>query len=123
MYDNVLQEIAIMKKIKHPNIVQLFEVIDDDRKDKLYIVLEYLPKGPVMSGDAVDEPIEDMERIRGFMRDIIMGLEYIHTIGIAHMDIKPENLLLDENDRLKIAYFGVSTLCGDGAGGTKNKDG
>merc|ERR1719410_1204213 len=111
LYDNVLQEIAIMKRVNHPNIVKLHEVIDDDRKEKLYIILEYLPKGSVMNGDVKTEAITDYEKIRAYMRDIIMGLEYIHAIGIAHMDIKPENLLLDKNDRVKIADFGVSTIC------------
>jgi len=121
LYDNVLQEIAIMKRVNHPNIVKLHEVIDDERKEKLYIILEYLPKGSVMNGDVKTEAITDHEKIRAYMRDIIMGLEYIHAIGIAHMDIKPENLLLDANDRVKLADFGVSTICGHGQGGKIRK--
>merc|ERR1719410_1205638 len=121
LYDNVLQEIAIMKRVNHPNIVKLHEVIDDERKEKLYIILEYLPKGSVMNGDVKTEAITDYEKIRAYMRDIIMGLEYIHAIGIAHMDIKPENLLLDANDRVKLADFGVSTICDHGQGGKIRK--
>jgi len=110
LYDNILQEIAILKKLDHPNVVKLHEVIDDAQKDKLYIVMEYLPKGPIMPGGAPTSRIEDMELLRQFMRDICMALEYLHSIGIAHMDIKPENLLIDADNRLKIADFGVSML-------------
>lgn len=72
--------------------------------------MEYLPKGPIMPAGNPTKKIEDMEMIRQYMRDICMALEYLHTIGIAHMDIKPENLLVDADNRVKIADFGVSML-------------
>lgn len=110
LWDNVLQELAILKKIDHPNIVKMHEVINDARKDKLYIIMEHLPKGPIMAAGNPTKKIEDMGMLRQYMRDICMALEYLHTIGIVHMDIKPENLLVDADNRLKIADFGVSLL-------------
>jgi len=110
LWDNVLQELAILKKMDHPNIVKMHEVINDERKDKLYIIMEYLPKGPIMAAGNPTKKIDDMEMLRQYMRDICMALEYLHTIGIVHTDIKPENLLVDAENRLKIADFGVSML-------------
>jgi len=44
-----LAQIELMKKLSHPNCVQLFEVIDDEEEDTLYMILEYVKKGEVMS--------------------------------------------------------------------------
>jgi len=110
-WENVLQEISIMNMLSrhpHQNVVQLYEVID--ARDKLHIFMELLPGGPVMAGKAEVEPFKDMERIRRYLRDLVMGLEYLHAVGVVHMDIKPENLLLDSDDRLKIIDFGVAMI-------------
>ena len=50
--DKVQREIAIMKKLVHPHLVSLYEVIDDGRQDALYLVLEYVPGGQIMEFDA-----------------------------------------------------------------------
>jgi [calcium/calmodulin-dependent protein kinase] kinase len=110
-WENVLQEIYIMKMLSthpHQNVVQLYEVIET--RDKLHIFMEYLPGGPVMAGKAEVEPFKDMERIRRYLRDLVMGLEHLHALGVVHMDIKPENLILDSEDRLKIIDFGVAMI-------------
>ncbi|KAH7829453.1 putative Calcium/calmodulin-dependent protein kinase kinase 1 [Monocercomonoides exilis] len=104
---NVKREIAIMKKLDHPNVVRLIEVIDDPNSDNLYIVMEYLPGGPCMrKGDASLQ--EDICRL--YMRDIVMGLEYCHDNDIIHHDIKPDNILVGEKGNLKLCDFGVSML-------------
>jgi len=114
-WDNLKQEISIMKMLSshpHRNIVQLYEVVET--KDKIHIVMEYLEGGPVMAGKTDVEPFKDMERIRRYLRDLLMGLEYLHALRVVHMDIKPENLLLDKNDRLKIIDFGAAKHVKDG---------
>lgn len=104
-------EIAIMKKLNHPNLVALIEVLDDPDDDSLYMVLEMCEKGVVMKID-LDQPASPYngESCRTWFRDLILGIEYLHAQGIIHRDIKPDNLLLTKDDVLKIVDFGVSEM-------------
>lgn len=118
----IRREFAIAKKLDHPNIVTLVEVLDDPKSDSLYLILEWCENGPVMSSskhktEALDHlpPLVDTaclteEQCRLYFRDMILGIEYLHSQGVIHRDIKADNLLLDEDDVLKIADFGVSEL-------------
>lgn len=71
-------EIAIMKKLNHPNVVSMFEVLDDPSVDKLYIVMEYMKNGP-LSKMILKNKSMDRELIRKYLRDIISGLSYCNT--------------------------------------------
>ena len=107
----IKEEIAIMKKLNHLNLVSLIEVLDDPNEDSLYMVLEMCKKGVVMKV-GVDERADpyDEESCRCWFRDLILGIEYLHAQGVVHRDIKPDNLLLTEDDVLKIVDFGVSEI-------------
>ena len=100
-----------MKKLNHDNLVSLFEVLDDPNEDSLYMVLEMCKKGVIMQV-GVDERADpyDEESCRCWFRDLILGIEYLHAQGVVHRDIKPDNLLLTEDDVLKIVDFGVSEM-------------
>ncbi|XP_022103834.1 calcium/calmodulin-dependent protein kinase kinase 1-like isoform X2 [Acanthaster planci] len=104
--DRVYQEIAILKKLDHPNIVKLVEVLNDPAEDNLYMVFELVEKGAVMEVPT-NNPLSE-ELAWTYFRDIILGIEYLHYQKIVHRDIKPSNLLLGEDNHLKIADFGVS---------------
>lgn len=107
----IREEIAIMKKLNHPNLVSLIEVLDDPDEDSLYMVLEMCKKGVVMKVglNEAAEPYSE-ETCRYWFRDLILGIEYLHAQGVVHRDIKPDNLLLTEDDVLKIVDFGVSEM-------------
>lgn len=108
----IREEIAIMKKLNHPNLVQLIEVLDDPEEDSLFMVLEMCKKGVVMKvgvDDTAAEPYPE-ETCRYWFRDLILGVEYLHAQGVVHRDIKPDNLLLTDDDVLKIVDFGVSEM-------------
>jgi [calcium/calmodulin-dependent protein kinase] kinase len=112
-------EIAIMKKMNHPNIVRLYEIIDDPGYDKLFIIMEYISGGSLSSLMKDVEPMS-IDKCWKYFRDLIYGLEYCHEVaGIIHRDIKPENLLIDNNDTLKIVDFGVSFMMNDGSDESK----
>nr|XP_057943761.1 calcium/calmodulin-dependent protein kinase kinase 1 isoform X1 [Doryrhamphus excisus] len=104
--ERVYQEIAILKKLDHVNIVKLVEVLDDPAEDNLHMVFELMRKGPVMEVPT-DNPLSE-EQARLYLRDIILGIEYLHYQKIVHRDIKPSNLLLGDDGHVKIADFGVS---------------
>ncbi|ROT38511.1 calcium/calmodulin-dependent protein kinase [Sodiomyces alkalinus F11] len=107
----IREEIAIMKKLNHPNLVQLIEVLDDPEEDSLWMVLEMCKKGVVMKvGVGETAKPYDEESCRCWFRDLILGIEYLHAQGVIHRDIKPDNLLLTEDDVLKVGDFGVSEM-------------
>ena len=109
--EKVLREIAIMKKCRHPNIVQLREAIDDPHSRKIFIVLEYMDGGEVVWRTPTHGPALTVAEARRTLRDVVLGLEYLHHQGIVHRDIKPANLLWDAQHTVKISDFGVSYLC------------
>jgi len=124
--EKVEKEIALMKQMKHPNIVRLLEVIDSVDSDTLLMVLEYMPLGEIMTykqetgrffrqqkpGEAEMQGVVDghfTERMAAlYFVDILHGLAYLHQHHICHRDLKPENILLDTNGHVKISDFGVS---------------
>lgn len=109
--DLIKEEIAIMKKLNHNNLVSLIEVLDAPAEDSLYMVMEMCKKGVVMKVGLEEkaDPYED-ERCRCWFRDLILGMEYLHAQGIVHRDIKPDNCLVTNDDVLKIVDFGVSEM-------------
>ncbi|KAI0359800.1 kinase-like protein [Trametes cingulata] len=125
----IRKEIAIMKKLNHPHVVRLLEVIDDPLNEKIFMVMEYLGGGEIKWRTKSDNPLLRVEQTRRICRDVILGLEYLHYQGIIHRDIKPANLLWTADRRtVKISDFGVSTfsyaqrLAAAGKGNIKDDD-
>ena len=106
--DKIRKEIAIMKKCRHPNVVKLKEVLDDSNSRKIYLVLEYLEKGEIKWRKSPGEPALTLPETLSALRDVVLGLEYLHYQGIIHRDIKPANLLVCADNSVKISDFGVS---------------
>ncbi|KAI5119653.1 hypothetical protein M0805_009014 [Coniferiporia weirii] len=105
----VLREIAIMKKCKHGQIVQLYEVINDRLASKILLVMEYMGGGEVKWRDDHGRPCLRVDQSRRICRDVVLGLDYLHHQGIIHRDIKPANLLwTSDRKNVKITDFGVS---------------
>ncbi|TKR76493.1 hypothetical protein L596_017620 [Steinernema carpocapsae] len=102
----VQKEIAILKKLNHPNVVRLIEVLDDPSDNYLYMVFEYVERGSILE-IPTEQPLDE-ELAWRYFRDTLKGLEYLHYQKIIHRDIKPSNLLLSETGQVKIADFGVS---------------
>ncbi|KAL7844065.1 hypothetical protein SRHO_G00226040 [Serrasalmus rhombeus] len=104
--ERVYQEIAILKKLDHPNVVKLVEVLDDPSEDHLYMVFELVKQGAVMEVPT-DKPLNE-DQARFYFQDLLRGIEYLHYQKIIHRDVKPSNLLVGEDGHIKIADFGVS---------------
>ena len=105
--ERISREIQILKLIRHPNIIQLYEIIEDETN--LYLVMEYFHGGELFDYIVSEQRIKETEACK-FFQQIIDGVEYIHKLNIVHRDLKPENLLLDEKMNIKIVDFGLSNL-------------
>ncbi|GBF96243.1 calcium calmodulin-dependent kinase [Raphidocelis subcapitata] len=109
--EEAVREIAILKKLSHPNIVNLVEVIDDPASDGLLLVMEYVEGGtlqPRAVGPGRWAPMPEGLAWK-YVRQVLQGLDYLHANRVVHGDLKPANLLLDSNTRrIKIADFGSS---------------
>ncbi|XP_050502201.1 calcium/calmodulin-dependent protein kinase kinase 1 isoform X1 [Diabrotica virgifera virgifera] len=104
-FQKVYREIAILKKLDHPNVVKLVEVLDDPVEDHLYLVFELLEGGQVLE-IPTDTPLDE-DKAWTYFRDVVLGIEYLHYQRIIHRDIKPANLLLSDAGRVQIADLGV----------------
>eukprot|EP00939_MAST-03C_sp_MAST-3C-sp1_P001670 g1670.t1 len=106
-FDQLELEVKILREMRHPNVVLLQEVIDDQALGKLYIIQEFVNKGPVMPEELFTKPL-DPKRAWRLFRDMLRGLEYLHQHLIIHRDLKPSNILIDKEDNAKIADFGMA---------------
>uniref|UniRef100_A0A7S1DII3 Protein kinase domain-containing protein n=1 Tax=Hemiselmis andersenii TaxID=464988 RepID=A0A7S1DII3_HEMAN len=106
---DVEHEIKVMKLLDHPNIIKMYEVIDSHEHHKLYLRLEYMEGGQCMDSKSDSQALSEATA-RKYFRDLIAGVEYMHSVGVIHRDIKPENLLLDKNGTVKLADFGTGQI-------------
>lgn len=103
---HIKREISILRRVRHPNIVQLFEVMAT--KSKIYFVMEYVRGGELFNKVAKGRLKEDLAR--KYFQQLISAVGFCHARGVYHRDLKPENLLLDDNGDLKVSDFGLSAV-------------
>lgn len=102
--DLISTEIEIMSKLDHPNVIKLHEVIESPSSNKIYLIMDYASRGSL--ADII--PISESEA-KKYFKHLICGLSYLHKVAkVAHKDIKPDNLLIDSENRLRIGDFGSS---------------
>ncbi|PKA57636.1 CBL-interacting protein kinase 18 [Apostasia shenzhenica] len=106
LMDQIKREISVMRLIRHPNVVRLYEVMAT--KKKIYFVLEYVKGGELFNKVAKGRLKEDVAR--KYFQQLISAVDFCHNRGVYHRDLKPENLLLDENGNVKVSDFGLSAL-------------
>lgn len=105
--NNVYREIGLMRFLDHPNCVRLVDVCESQRH--LYIILEYASKGDLLEL-LVREGALPESKAMAIFRQIIYGIDYLHTHAICHRDLKLENILIDDVDQVKIADFGFARM-------------
>jgi serine/threonine protein kinase len=100
----------------HPNIVTVYSYEQDG--DTPFIVMEYID-GPTLKDVAGDQGRIELQAVLRYMRQAAEALDYAHRRGIVHRDIKPDNIMIGEEDSVKIADFGISkNISGRAAGQT-----
>ncbi|KAJ3103889.1 Serine/threonine-protein kinase stk11 [Phlyctochytrium bullatum] len=143
--ENVLREIKLLRRMKHPNIITLIDVyckVEDDEGNvgifnwfsgieeepitwtyddgteadkkvqilKWYLIFEYCPCSLQTMLEQADGSKLDVHLTNHFFAQLIEGLEYLHSIGIIHRDIKPGNMLITPDGVVKLADFGVAEV-------------
>jgi len=107
LVEQIKREICTMKLVKHPNVVRLFEVMGS--KARIFIVLEYVTGGELFEIIATNGRLKEDEA-RKYFQQLINAVDYCHSRGVYHRDLKLENLLLDAAGNLKVSDFGLSAL-------------
>jgi len=103
-------EIQILRKIKHQNVIKLFEVYEDETH--VHLVMEYLMGGELFNHIKNAGTFNEGDAIK-IMKSLLSALAHIHQMGIIHRDLKPENLIMANKynmSRIKIADFGLATI-------------
>lgn len=108
MMEQITREIAVMRRVRHPNVVQLKEVMAT--KSNIFIVMEYASGGALLSALAERGRRLDEATARRYFQQLVGAVDFCHSRGVFHRDIKPENLLLGADGDLKISDFGLSAL-------------
>lgn len=107
---NVKREIQLLKRLHHPNIIRLVDVLQNDEKQKMYLFMEYCVSGLQDMLDAAECKKFPIWQAHAYFAQLVDGLEYLHSQHVVHKDIKPSNLLLTTGGILKISDFGVAEL-------------
>ena len=126
MIEDALNEIKTYKAIpkNHPNILSLYQIINDKEKDKTYLIMELAEQGSLVTLDEktgvftlnknYDNSKYDEKLIKSWILDIASGLKFLHDNNIAHCDIKSDNIVLGKDGKCKLADFGNSMRINEG---------
>jgi serine/threonine protein kinase len=120
MIEDAINEIKTYKAIpkNHPNVLSLYQILNDKEKDKTYLIMELAQKGPLVTlnektgvfciNKNYKDDIYDEKLMKKWILDIAKGLKFLHENNVVHRDIKSDNILIDKNGKCKIADFGCS---------------
>ena len=108
--EDLKREFLKMRSLNHPNILKFYKMLIDSNSGKVYLILEYFEGKKFLKFSKLKSEIEKKK----IFKQLIIGILYLHSNGVIHRDIKPDNILIKkskENDyKLKIIDFNVSKI-------------
>ncbi|KAL1967052.1 hypothetical protein VTN77DRAFT_3576 [Rasamsonia byssochlamydoides] len=107
-----LREIQTLQQARHPNIVNLREVVMGNNMDDVYLVMDFLEHDLKTLLEDMREPFLPSE-IKTLLLQILSATEFLHSHWILHRDLKTSNLLMNNRGEIKIADFGMARFYGD----------
>ncbi|XP_039600834.1 hormonally up-regulated neu tumor-associated kinase homolog A-like isoform X3 [Polypterus senegalus] len=109
MTRNLRREGQIQQMIRHPNITQLFDILETE--NCYYLIMELCLGGSLMQKIYEQKRLEEPEAQK-YVKQLMMAVDHLHRVGVVHRDLKIENLLLDEENNIKLIDFGLSNCAG-----------
>lgn len=109
--EKIRREVEIMRLVKHKNVLRLYDLFET--AEKLYFVLEFMEGGPLYEVLSSSDHVYTEDRARVIIRDVLEGLQYLHTHHVVHRDVKPDNVLTSSRRwpfTCKLADFGLSNF-------------
>lgn len=111
-WKRVYSEIKIMEQISHPRIARMYEAVETPKR--MHLILECLDGGNLCTYVKQKKRLTEEESRRIFFQ-LLQSIDYLHSLGVSHRDIKLENVLFMDNGKdIKIIDFGFSTVCQPG---------
>ncbi|KAL4240861.1 Cell division protein kinase 1 [Mactra antiquata] len=106
-----IREISLLKELEHPNVVCLQDVLMQE--NKLYLVFEFLSMDLKRYMDTIPNgKFMDKMLVKSYTYQIIQAILFCHQRRVLHRDLKPQNLLIDNNGVIKLADFGLARAFG-----------
>eukprot|EP00057_Strongylocentrotus_purpuratus_P006172 XP_011660646.1 PREDICTED: hormonally up-regulated neu tumor-associated kinase homolog A-like [Strongylocentrotus purpuratus] len=110
LHKTLRREAGLLQLLGHAHIVRLLEVMETD--NNLYLVLELCGGGPLLDKVCEKGGLEEGVA-RRYIKQVASAVYHMHQMGVVHRDLKVENLLLDDNDKIRIIDFGLSNFIGN----------
>ena len=110
--DRFLKEARTVAALRHPNIVEIFGVIEDGQE--AYLVFEFV-EGRTLDQLLAEQGSLPLAQARGLFRQVAAALDYAHARGVIHRDLKPSNIMVTEDGTVKVMDFGVARRAKDAA--------
>jgi serine/threonine protein kinase len=108
LMDSLQREVRVLSRLNHPNIVKLVEVIQDNHF--IFLVMEHCEGGTLLNY-IIEGKLNDQSETKRLFHQIAKGISYLHSQGISHGDIKPDNIVLTSDCNAKIIDFGYCKEC------------
>lgn len=102
-------EVRVLRKLNHPHIIKVEEIIYEQKSGKLFIIMEQGKKNiaEIMEDKKNIGTDFDEHTIRTYMRQLIEAVGHMHEMGYFHRDLKPENMILVNDKEIKLIDFGT----------------
>ena len=113
--ERLRREVMLGRTLQHPGLVRIFELIDGG--DRLAVAMEWVPEGSLAQRlESGRLPVDEVVRVA---EQVLEVLAYLHGQNVVHRDIKPSNLLVDSENRIRLADLGLARPLDDDRGLTR----